>query len=58
MIKWPTGKKNIWGHHISDSDPDYDTDEYVFGKWALDNIDGDRIINNRIRELIEENKND
>ena len=20
MIKWPTGKKNIWGHHISDSD--------------------------------------
>ena len=53
MIKWPTGRKNVWGHHISDPDPDYDTDEYVIGKWALDNIDGDRIINNVKRnELI------
>ena len=50
MIKWPTGHKNVWGHHISDSN--YDIDEYIFGKWALLNIDGDIIINNRIRDLI------
>jgi len=55
MIKWPTGRKNVWGHHNIDPDPDYDTDEYVIGKWALDNIDGDRIINNRIKELIKGN---
>ncbi len=50
MIKWPTGHKNVWGHHISDSN--YDIDEYIFGKWALLNVGGDIIINNRIRDLI------
>jgi len=52
MRKWPTGHKNVWGHHISDSDPNYDIDEYIFGKWALSNIEGEKIFNNRIKDLI------
>lgn len=52
MRRWPTGHKNVWGHHISDSDPNYDIDEYIFGKWALSNIEGEKIFNNRIKDLI------
>jgi len=57
MIKWPTGHKNVWGHHVNnvDKEIDYDIDEYIFSNWVLSNIGSKMIFNNRIKDLIKGN---
>jgi hypothetical protein len=51
MSSWPTGHKNVWGHHL-DEEPNYEVDEFIFSNWVLPKIGKKTILNNRIKDLI------